>query len=557
MASGNSYPTRQPPSQSNGEADMLHAMINNLNIRSPYRKYPSLGVPCADGTSTFQLNLRREQWWQMLQEHAWKEKVMMQKFRLKEESKERQKQEKLREREQAEEKEDGKDGQKKQRKDSLVTEKDVASANTSGRVAAEKSSAVSAFYDSSGEEEDSEDEELPQPEQARYGKAKKTSEVKNHKEKDHCAEKAQTSNTIMAKNKQQQEKPSLSFDDMIKADRQKRKAENLAQEIFGKSRRQSAPQNNSNNKRSQTPVGGSLASRVGITKRSSSAASLPTLGKQHQNRGAQKNRNNRQQLGGADTRRDAAYQTAAQQAPPASFNIKPRSFATVDSEITIRGAAGPYCVVASNFAPGTTAADIESVMAPVGGEMSGCKLVSASPTVIAEMLFLDKAGADNVINMFNGKKADGRILCVYLKEGGPSQSLRSSATPRVASPIVVTQPEIAQEQGAEDTMEIEQTYPTEPSPLPPHEPSPRPAYNNSRPRDGRASYREDYDRGNRHAEPDYQDGRYGFNEQRYNEPRYDDRRPRYRDEGRMYSDDMMRGGSRRGGGGRGGGRYRG
>lgn len=43
-------------------------------------------------------------------------------------------------------------------------------------------------------------------------------------------------------------------------------------------------------------------------------------------------------------------------------------------------------------------------MAPVGGEMSGCKLVSASPTVIAEMLFLDKAGADNVINMFNGKK---------------------------------------------------------------------------------------------------------------------------------------------------------
>jgi hypothetical protein len=169
-------------------------------------------------------------------------------------------------------------------------------------------------------------------------------------------------------------------------------------------------------------LGGSLASRVGITKartettqrhqghhltpqqRSSSTASIPTLGKQQQNRGGQKNRNNRQSLGGADTRRDAAYQTAAQQAPPASFNIKPRSFAPVDSEITIRGAAGPYCVVASNFAPGTTAADIESVMAPVGGELSGCKLVSASPTVIAEMLFLDKTGADNVINMFNGKK---------------------------------------------------------------------------------------------------------------------------------------------------------
>jgi hypothetical protein len=160
----------------------------------------------------------------------------------------------------------------------------------------------------------------------------------------------------------------------------------------------------------------------------------------------------------------------------------------------------------------------------------------------------------------NPAQADGRILYVYLKEGGPSQSIHS-ATPRIASPVVIAQPEPVQEQGAEDTMEIEQPYPTEPSPLPPHEPSPRPAYNNSRSRDGRASYREDYDRGgNRQAEPEYQDGRYGFNGQRYNEPRYDERRPRYRDdgrEGRMYSDDVMRGGSRRGGGGRGGGRYRG
>lgn len=156
----------------------------------------------------------------------------------------------------------------------------------------------------------------------------------------------------------------------------------------------------------------------------------------------------------------------------------------------------------------------------------------------------------------NPVQADGRLLYVYLKEGGPSQPFQS-ATPRIASPVVVAQTEPVQEQGAEDTMEIEQPYPTEPSPLPPHEPSPRPAYNNSRSRDGRASYREDYDRGDRHAQPDYQDGRYGFNEQRYNEPRYDDRRPRYRDEGRMYSDDVMRGGPRRGGGGRGGGRYRG
>jgi hypothetical protein len=133
------------------------------------------------------------------------------------------------------------------------------------------------------------------------------------------------------------------------------------------------------------------------------------------------------------------------------------------------------------------------------------------------------------------------------------------------SPIpVVNAPEPVEQAGAEDHMEIEQqAYITEPSPLPRHEPSPRHAEQGSRtPREPRASYREDFEHGgNRHAQADYQDGRYGFNDQRYNQPRYDDRRPRYRDEGRMYSDDVMRGGSRRGGGGggggRGAGRYRG
>lgn len=72
--------------------------------------------------------------------------------------------------------------------------------------------------------------------------------------------------------------------------------------------------------------------------------------------------------------------------------------------INIKGMAGPYTVIASNFAPGTTAADIESVMMPIGGEMTSCRLVASQPTVIAEMLFVEKTGADNVINMFNGKK---------------------------------------------------------------------------------------------------------------------------------------------------------
>ena len=43
-------------------------------------------------------------------------------------------------------------------------------------------------------------------------------------------------------------------------------------------------------------------------------------------------------------------------------------------------------------------------MAPIGGEMLGCKLASKQPTVIAEMIFVEREGADNVIEMFNNKK---------------------------------------------------------------------------------------------------------------------------------------------------------
>ena len=45
-------------------------------------------------------------------------------------------------------------------------------------------------------------------------------------------------------------------------------------------------------------------------------------------------------------------------------------------EITIRGLAGPYTVVGSNFAPGTTAADIEAAMLPIGGQMQNCQVGS-------------------------------------------------------------------------------------------------------------------------------------------------------------------------------------
>lgn len=72
--------------------------------------------------------------------------------------------------------------------------------------------------------------------------------------------------------------------------------------------------------------------------------------------------------------------------------------------ISIRGLAGPYVVIGKNFAPGTTAADIESAMMPSGGEMQSCKIVAFTPILVAEMVFTEKASAENIIATFNNKK---------------------------------------------------------------------------------------------------------------------------------------------------------
>ena len=76
----------------------------------------------------------------------------------------------------------------------------------------------------------------------------------------------------------------------------------------------------------------------------------------------------------------------------------------------IRGAAhgGPVFVIASNFAIGTTAADVEAVMLPLvqegGGELLDCRVLSAKPTVMIELKCSEKGGAENIVATFNNKK---------------------------------------------------------------------------------------------------------------------------------------------------------
>ncbi|KAK6353119.1 hypothetical protein TWF696_005109 [Orbilia brochopaga] len=84
--------------------------------------------------------------------------------------------------------------------------------------------------------------------------------------------------------------------------------------------------------------------------------------------------------------------------------------------ITIKGSAGPFAVHGSNFAPGTTASDIRNVMETRQFKLVNCGILSAKPTVIAEIVFEKQEDAQRCIEEFNNRLADGRLLHFMLKE---------------------------------------------------------------------------------------------------------------------------------------------
>ncbi|KAF7539322.1 hypothetical protein G7054_g2226 [Neopestalotiopsis clavispora] len=253
------------------------------------------------------------------------------------------------------------------------------------------------------------------------------------------------------------------FNKIINAGRERKKNEALAAKIFGSkdNRRASALGNASNN----SPGGGSLASRVGVKKAGARGGAAPKpvpagdingawVHDLHgtrstpnlRGRGQQQQQQPQQQkpaVGGAlasrihapGTKPAAAAKGGAVPTGPRNANNRAARLANAVSRtpnaqmniaqapapsrgLSIRGLAGPYAVMAQNFAPGTTAADIESAMTPVGGIVSSCKLIKVQPIVIAEVVFESKEGANRVIQTFNNQTADGRLLHVYPKPAG-------------------------------------------------------------------------------------------------------------------------------------------
>ncbi|PTB62242.1 hypothetical protein BBK36DRAFT_1185984, partial [Trichoderma citrinoviride] len=249
------------------------------------------------------------------------------------------------------------------------------------------------------------------------------------------------------------------FERIIHTARERKRAEALANEIFSKNRRQSAPAGPK-----AVQPGGSLASRVGVKKSKatpsalrrrandltgdvngewthdlhtsvnsnlplSSRITLPGAAPRKAPTAAASSKKKFARLSAAVDRMDTDPSVRQQ------VNVVPQksTLRIPDAGISIRGLAGPFAVMAQNFAPGTTAADVESAMTPVGGEMLSCEVVKTHPFMIVEMVFASREGGERVIEMFNNKTADGRILKVYPKPGGYKPPRDSSSSGRQPS----------------------------------------------------------------------------------------------------------------------------
>ncbi|EAW13852.1 uncharacterized protein ACLA_068800 [Aspergillus clavatus NRRL 1] len=202
----------------------------------------------------------------------------------------------------------------------------------------------------------------------------------------------------------------VSFDAIIQADRKKRKNEELASKILGKSRKTAAGSGAGNKPQKATP--GSLASRIGVTKKPA-AANVPKPTKKNNRTPSAPARPVPTQPKRVNKRRPDEDRLLSA-LNPASGQATVR-----DNQVgmTIRGAgSGPFVVVGSNFAPGTTAADIQSALEPVSGPIMSCWITSQHPTVTAEITLAEKWSAENVIANFHNQRADGRIISMRMKQ---------------------------------------------------------------------------------------------------------------------------------------------
>ncbi|KAL4764830.1 uncharacterized protein BDW70DRAFT_128922 [Aspergillus foveolatus] len=213
----------------------------------------------------------------------------------------------------------------------------------------------------------------------------------------------------------------VSFDDIIKSSRQKKKNEELANQILGKNRRASAPGSGPGKAQNATP-GGSLASRIGVTKRSASVNLSSKSGSRASSAAAGRNTTSAK-----PTRR---YRPDENRLVSAINSANGQATVRNAGGINIKGASSaPPVVIGSNFAPGTTAADIESAIEPVSGKIISCWITSQKPTVTAEITFAETSSAEKAVANFHNQRADGRILSFQLSHRDAFGRLITTGSP--------------------------------------------------------------------------------------------------------------------------------
>lgn len=102
----------------------------------------------------------------------------------------------------------------------------------------------------------------------------------------------------------------------------------------------------------------------------------------------------------------AAFQPENGQVNARSGNFAQSSRLSGGSNMTIKGASGPFIVVGRNFAPGTTAADIQSALEPITGPMISCQIVASQPSVVAEFAYAEKTAAELVVANFHNQRVN-------------------------------------------------------------------------------------------------------------------------------------------------------
>ncbi|KAI9894633.1 MAG: hypothetical protein M1814_001989 [Vezdaea aestivalis] len=223
------------------------------------------------------------------------------------------------------------------------------------------------------------------------------------------------------------------FQDVVKAGRQKKQNEAIANRIFSKGRKAGTASAASRRRNGPLTRELSLAGRIGPSKRPSLGGSFNINPSINQSGVYDLHRTNDPQLSrtsglGGVTKPFKSSRGRARMTALRRSNLPSDDLMMLDSNSSSSSAAngfkflgaaepikGPVYLTAENFASRTTAQDIERVMKPFGGDdLRVTSLMDLPGGVTVNIKCKDRRDANRVVDTFNGEIADGRKIIVFI-----------------------------------------------------------------------------------------------------------------------------------------------